>query len=57
MKEGRVLQQIEDDTLPEVLTKGPSPMMHPFERANREEDYRIAWGSLRIRAEFNTQKN
>ena len=43
MKEGRVLQQIEDDTLPGGPHQRTITYEAPFERANREEDYRIAW--------------
>ena len=43
MKEGRVLQQIEDDTLPGGPHQRTITYEAPFERATREEDYRIAW--------------
>ena len=43
MKEGMVLQQIEDDTLPGGPHQRTITYEAPFERANREEDYRIAW--------------
>ena len=53
MTEGFVSRRVLDDTLPEGPAERTIEYHAPFDRCDREQDYKVAWGAFEQRLQEN----